>query len=87
MPQTLVKLAGCAVSKNPDETLVQPLITALLKDEDVYLVTFVQFSVVACVGALLAALFAPPFHPFGFISAGALLFYLFCSSSPYDSMN
>ncbi len=46
----------------------------LLKDEDVYLVTFVQFAVVACVGALLTALFAPPFHPFGVVSAGALLY-------------
>ncbi len=46
----------------------------LLKDEDVYLVTFVQFAVVAGVGALVAALFAPPLRHFGSVSAGALFY-------------
>jgi drug/metabolite transporter (DMT)-like permease len=46
----------------------------LLKDEDVYLLTLVQFAVVALGGAVLAWLFAPPLRPFGAISAGALLY-------------
>jgi drug/metabolite transporter (DMT)-like permease len=46
----------------------------LLKDEDVYLLTLVQFAVVAFAGAILSVLFAPPFRPFGAISAGALIY-------------
>lgn len=46
----------------------------LLQDEDVYLLTLVQFAVVAGGGALLALLFAPPFAPFGAVSAAALLY-------------
>jgi drug/metabolite transporter (DMT)-like permease len=46
----------------------------LLKEEDVYLLTLVQFAVVALAGALLSWLFAPPLRPFGAISAGALLY-------------
>ncbi|HEY6871234.1 MAG TPA: DMT family transporter [Geobacteraceae bacterium] len=49
-------------------------VAKLLKEEDVYLVTLVQFAVVAGAGALLAALFAPPLRPFGLLSAGALLY-------------
>lgn len=46
----------------------------LLKEEDVYLLTLVQFAVVALSGALLSWLFAPPLRPFGVVSAGALLY-------------
>jgi drug/metabolite transporter (DMT)-like permease len=49
-------------------------VSRLLKDEDVYLVTMVQFAVVALGGALLTLLFAPPLRPFGALSAGALFY-------------
>lgn len=49
-------------------------VSKLLKDEDVYLVTLVQFAVVALAGALLSFLFAPPLAPFGALSAGALIY-------------
>jgi drug/metabolite transporter (DMT)-like permease len=49
-------------------------VSKILKDEDVYLVTLVQFMVVACAGGLLTLLFAPPLAPFGAVSAGALLY-------------
>jgi drug/metabolite transporter (DMT)-like permease len=49
-------------------------VAKLLKDEDVYLVTLVQFAVVTCAGALLSLLFASPLRPFGTISAAALIY-------------
>ena len=49
-------------------------VSKLLHDEDVYLVTLVQFAVVAAAGALLSFLFAPPLRAFGGVSAGALLY-------------
>ena len=49
-------------------------VSRVLKDENVYLVTMVQFAVVAFCGGLLSLLFAPPFKPFGALSAGALCY-------------
>ena len=49
-------------------------VSKLLKDEDVYLVTLVQFAVVALAGAFLFILFEPPLRPFGPLSAGALIY-------------
>ena len=49
-------------------------VSKILKDEDVYLVTLVQFATVALMGALLSFLFAPPLRPFGMVSAGAILY-------------
>jgi drug/metabolite transporter (DMT)-like permease len=49
-------------------------VSRLLKDEDVYLVTMVQFTVVAVCGALLLLLFVPQLKPFGALSAGALCY-------------
>lgn len=49
-------------------------VSKILKDEDVYLVTLVQFATVALMGALLSFLFAPPLRPFGMASAGAILY-------------
>lgn len=49
-------------------------VSKILRDEDVYLVSLVQFATVAAVGGLLVALL--PFRPFsvGPLSAGALLY-------------
>ena len=49
-------------------------VSKILRDEDVYLVTLVQFATVALMGALLSFLFAPPLRPFGIVSAGAILY-------------
>lgn len=50
------------------------VVSKLLKDEDVYLLSLVQFAVVACGGGILSFLFAPPLAPFGGISAAALFY-------------
>ncbi|HLO24551.1 MAG TPA: DMT family transporter [Geobacteraceae bacterium] len=49
-------------------------VSKILKDEDVYLVTLVQFAVVALMGGLLSWFFSPPFRPFGLVSASAILY-------------
>ena len=49
-------------------------VSKLLHDEDVYLVTLVQFAVVAAAGGLLSFQFAPPLRSFGAVSAGALVY-------------
>lgn len=49
-------------------------VSKVLKDEDIYLLSLVQFAVVALMGALLSFLFAPPLRPFGTVSAMALLY-------------
>ncbi len=49
-------------------------VSKILRDEDVYLVTFVQFATVTLFGGAVSLLFAPPFHPFGIVSGGALLY-------------
>ncbi len=46
----------------------------LLRDEDVYLVTFVQFATVTLIGGVCSLLFAPPLHSFGAVSTGALIY-------------
>lgn len=48
-------------------------VSRLLKDEDVYLVSLVQFATVALIGGLLAAASSGPFHP-GMASVGALIY-------------
>lgn len=49
-------------------------VSKVLHDEDIYLVTLVQFATVTLVGGVLSFLFAPPVHPFGMVSIGALLY-------------
>ncbi len=49
-------------------------VSKILKEEDVYLVTLVQFAVVALMGALLSCMFSPPLRHVGLVSAGALLY-------------
>jgi drug/metabolite transporter (DMT)-like permease len=49
-------------------------VSKILGDEDVYLVTFVQFATVTLVGGVSTLLFASPFRPFGIVSVGALLY-------------
>jgi drug/metabolite transporter (DMT)-like permease len=49
-------------------------VSKLLEDEDIYLVTFVQFATVTACGGALSFFFSPPFQPFGIVSAGALLY-------------
>jgi drug/metabolite transporter (DMT)-like permease len=49
-------------------------VSKLLKDEDVYLLSLVQFFVVALGGAVLWYFFAPPLHSFGMVSAGSLVY-------------
>jgi drug/metabolite transporter (DMT)-like permease len=49
-------------------------VSKILGDEDVYLVTFVQFATVTLVGGVSTLLFAPPLHSFGVVSVGALLY-------------
>jgi drug/metabolite transporter (DMT)-like permease len=49
-------------------------VSKLLEDEDIYLVTFVQFATVTACGGALSFFFSPPVQPFGIVSAGALLY-------------
>jgi drug/metabolite transporter (DMT)-like permease len=49
-------------------------VSKVLRDEDVYLVTLVQFATVTLVGGALSFFFAPPIQPFGFVSVGSLLY-------------
>jgi drug/metabolite transporter (DMT)-like permease len=49
-------------------------VSKILKDEDVYLLTLVQFATVTFMGGVLYLLFAPPLLPFGPVSAGALVY-------------
>ncbi len=49
-------------------------VSKVLHDEDVYLVSLVQFATVTFVGGVLSFIFAPPSHPFGLISLGSLLY-------------
>ena len=49
-------------------------VSKILHDEDVYLVTLVQFATVTLVGGVSFVLFSPPFHSFGGISIGALIY-------------
>jgi len=49
-------------------------VSKLLKDEDVYLVTLVQFAVVALAGAILSLLFDPPFRSFGAVSTWTVIY-------------
>lgn len=49
-------------------------VSKTLRDEDVYLVTFVQFATVTLIGGLFFLLFAPPVNAFGIVSTGALLY-------------
>lgn len=49
-------------------------VSKILRDEDVYLVTLVQFATVTLVGGVSSILFAPPLHSFGLVSVGALLY-------------
>ncbi len=49
-------------------------VSKVLHDEDIYLVTLVQFATVTLVGGVLSFLFAPPVNPFGMVSVGALLY-------------
>jgi len=49
-------------------------VSKVLRDEDVYLVTLVQFATVTAVGGVLSFLFAPPIRPFGILSVGSLLY-------------
>ena len=49
-------------------------VSKILHDEDVYLVTLVQFATVTLVGGVSFLLVSPPLHPFGGVSAGALLY-------------
>lgn len=49
-------------------------VSKLLKDEDVYLVTFFQLATVAVAGGILSLLFAPPFHEVGAVTWGSLIY-------------
>jgi drug/metabolite transporter (DMT)-like permease len=49
-------------------------VSRILTDEDVFLVSLVQFATVAAMGALLFLAYAPPFRPIGMVSAGAIIY-------------
>jgi len=49
-------------------------VSKILRDENVFLVTLVQFATVTLVGGVSFLLFSPPLHSFGGVSAGALLY-------------
>lgn len=49
-------------------------VSKILKDEDVYLVTLVQFATVSVMGGGIYLLFAPPLQSFGPVSAGAIVY-------------
>ena len=50
------------------------LVSRLLRDEDVYLITLVQFAIVAIVGAILVSILPGAPYRIGPVSAGALLY-------------
>jgi drug/metabolite transporter (DMT)-like permease len=50
------------------------LVSRLLRDEDVYLITLVQFAIVAIVGAILVTILPGVPYRIGPVSAGALLY-------------
>jgi drug/metabolite transporter (DMT)-like permease len=49
-------------------------VSRVLRDEDVYLVSLVQFATVTAMGAVVCLVFAPPLRPFGLVSAGAIVY-------------
>jgi drug/metabolite transporter (DMT)-like permease len=49
-------------------------VSKVLKDDDVYLISLVQFAVVAMIGGLLTLVFPQPRFSIGIISAGALAY-------------
>lgn len=49
-------------------------VSKVLHDEDVYLVSLVQFATVTLVGGVLSFFLDPPIRSFGIVSAGALLY-------------
>lgn len=49
-------------------------VSKVLRDDDVYLISLVQFAVVAIVGGLLTLVFPPPPFNIGIISAGSLAY-------------
>jgi drug/metabolite transporter (DMT)-like permease len=50
------------------------VVSRVLGDEDIFLVSLVQFGVVALVGGVVTALVRPEFHGMGAVSWGALLY-------------
>jgi drug/metabolite transporter (DMT)-like permease len=50
------------------------LVSRLLRDEDVYLVTFTQFATVAAIGAVLVLILPPATFSFGPVSTAALIY-------------
>jgi drug/metabolite transporter (DMT)-like permease len=49
-------------------------VSRVLGDEDVYLVSLVQFATVALIGTAAAGLFSPPLHHFGAATVGAVVY-------------
>ena len=49
-------------------------VSRILRDEDVYLVSLVQFATVTVMGAMLVIPFAAPLPSFGLVSAGAIVY-------------
>jgi drug/metabolite transporter (DMT)-like permease len=50
------------------------VVSRLLRDEDIFLVSLVQFSVVAAVGGVVTLIVRPELHGVGILSWGALLY-------------
>jgi drug/metabolite transporter (DMT)-like permease len=49
-------------------------VSKILKDEDVFLVTMVQFATVTLMSGTASMMFSPPLHSFGPATAGALVY-------------